>query len=78
MVALWLEYLMMFVAMLALIGASYYWWLASRIELAGGEAGAGQAMLRLAEVAKRAAALSALGALLVVASFLMGVFAAAQ
>jgi hypothetical protein len=75
MLALWLEYLFMLVAMLSLIGAAYYWWLASRIELPAADAGAGQAMLRLADVVKRAAGLSALGAMLVVASYLMGVFA---
>ena len=82
MVATFFEYFMDFMAMMVIVGAAYYWYRVSKIDLplpAEGETanlgGMMSAMAEMTDFTKRAAGYSALGGVLLVSSWAMGSFA---
>ena len=79
MAELWLQYIMNLLALLSILTGAYYWYLMSRAKPPA-EAGsdetreAVQTLVEMATLGKRAAGFSALGGVLLVAAWLMGVF----
>lgn len=69
------QYVMDFLALLAILTGAYYWWLLSKIPKAPEDADNGETLRNIAEGATRAAGFTALGLVLLVTGKLVGVFA---
>ena len=72
---IWLQYAMEFLALLAILAGAYYWWLLSQIPAATEGAESAETLRAIAARAKQAAAITALGLVLLVTGQLIGVFA---
>jgi len=80
----WVHYMMNLMAMLVIIAAAYYWYRASRIDLPGVADGDGAAvddrrvigaLVEVTDISRRAAGYTALGAVLFVSAWIIGVYA---
>lgn len=69
------QYVMDFLALLAILAGAYYWWLITKIPAATEDAESGETLRTIAASATRAAGFTALGLVLLVTGKLVGVFA---